>query len=389
MPNDRRHEILEGIKNLYERGHNSNSVVSEVLDSNEAMYIEQSSITHEVYGDRYPEARDGLVAEIDAGGKVFLLLDSRDDSSSEGDFQIVGVGPQGELEGAPLDIQQNTRVIVGRRHHKDRFRYLPTVSREHFAVEYAGGNLSVRNMESTNRTIVTARKATPIEPESDSGDYGRAVDGIRTVLGSDRLQGDEDFGEEDSTAPYGYYKQLPILGRHSPSINGGVYLGGSGREAIVVDGGSDIIESVLIDTDNLVELPDPEHKFSSAELLCAVMNRVQDRMPYDEIKAEEISRDFYGDELVDLSTYIIQQAGVCRHQALFAACLTERLIASGSLRGRAAIERNQIPGFGAHAWAVFRPTDGEPVIIDPTNSFIGTKNQALSVGRWDYALSTD
>jgi hypothetical protein len=73
--------------------------------------------------------------------------------------------------------------------------------------------------------------------------------------------------------------------------------------------------------------------------------------------------------------------------------MIERLIEDGNMMGAVGVERNTIEDMGGtHAWAVYKvrqSTTDEVIVVDPAQSFVGTKAQAQSRGRWQYHLSTD
>lgn len=329
------------------------------------------------------------VASVDASSKRFLIIDTRatgknrdfyiiDDTFSPSDKQ----GFKGVLEGKP--------VTIGRNHFTNRFSYPSTISRDHFQVVYEDGELFIRNLEPTNRTVVTAhlkeREGKLVEKLLPF--IGHAT---RTESADERIRQNPNFGEKDDTAPYGYYMNHPILGRQSTSVDGGVYLGGSAREAIVVDGKSDAIKGVYdsLNADLQSSLQRNETLLTRVILL-KVMHKVQEVMPYNEVVAEKIGRQHSGDKLVGLSTFLKERAGVCRHQGLLAAYLVERLIRDGYMVGGVGVERNTVPGMGGtHAWAVYKAPQGgveQVIVVDPAQSFVGTKAQAQQEGRWDYRL---
>ncbi len=335
--------------------------------------------------------RSNLVATVNAGSKSFLIVDSRNTRSNR-DFFISDetfskenrIGFKGVLEDEP--------VVIGRGHHTDRFSYPATVSREHFEVSYTDEALFIRNLRPTNKTTVTAHLALEQQHQGVSPRY--AVEDIRTILVEDRLQAHPDFDEKDETAPYGYYMNHQILGRASKSVDGGVYLGGSAREAIVVDGKSVAMKQVYegVATE-LRQSFQKNETLPMQSILLKVMHRVQEVMPYDGRKTEDISRQHHGDKLVGLSTYVKERVGVCRHQGLLAAYIIENLIKDGHMLGIVGVERNTVKDMGGtHAWAVYKTSSNEAeevIVVDPAQSFVGTKAQAQREGRWEYRLTTD
>lgn len=340
-----------------------------------------------------------LVAEISAGGKIFRIIDTRKSDPKNGFYIIDDTYSRGDMRGH-VGVDMSGPVTIGRRHHADRFDYPMTVSGEHFKVEYtrrvADGEevLYVSNMKPRNPTYVTAHLANGDDvPQSIPSRLFR-IDDTRTETAEDRIQLNANYGQKDETAPYGYYMNYPILGRRSQVVDGGVYLGGSSREAIVVDGKSEILKNVY-----KTLLQELQSSFRRSEtlvpqqVLIKVMFAVQQSMPYDGPKTEGISLEHYGDKLIGLSTYVKEKAGVCRHQGLLAAYLIEGLIQDGYLAGSVGVERNTVEDLGGtHAWAIFKPKTEiarTAIVVDPAQSFVGTKMQAEQEQRWAYRLSTD
>lgn len=329
-----------------------------------------------------------LVANVDAGGKRFYILDMRETDSNR-DFYIADDtfsmperrGFKGVLEDEP--------VTIGRNHHTERFAYPGTVSGDHFGVTYHGGELAIDNLRPTNKTLVTARLA----PEYDNGPLPEDVADIRTEAAVRRAERHPAYGEKDQEAPYGYYMNHPILGRRSRSVDNGVYLGSSSREAIVVDGKSQALREVYGDVAAGLRWELRNNRTVPVEaLLRNVTDKVQEVMPYDGEAAERISREYQGDQLVGLSRYVNEEAGVCRHQGLMAAYVIENLIRDNHITGNVGVERNtNLDVGGTHAWAVYTPEHGneDAHVVDPAHDFVGTKAQARREGRWEYSLSSD
>lgn len=325
-----------------------------------------------------------LVSIILAGNKPFYIIDAKQEPSDKHRFFVVESSFGQDDNMGFLRIRENHVTAIGRNHHTDRLNYSMTVSRNHFTILHQGDSLTIKSLEPSNKTFISGHLI--------KADVGRNYI-ARTSFVEDRLAGHPDFIEKDDMAPYGYYMDRPVLGRASNSVDGGVYLGGSAREAIWVDGDSRTLKQTY---DQLVSRIDQMYSnprnYDSEQILLDVMRDVQVVMPYRDDVAEAISRPFHGDKLVKLSTYVEKQAGVCRHQGLLSAYLIERLINDGYLSGSVGIERNDSETFGgAHAWAAYRP-NGSPsandIVVDPAQYFVGSKARAIKEGRWNYQLPT-
>ncbi len=327
------------------------------------------------------------VCSLNLGGKDFFIIDTRAEDRADYDFLIVDEDC-GKKDGPPgyKAVQLNETVVLGRRHHKDRFAYPPTASRRHVAVAYTSQGLSIKNLAHTNRPVVHGLLV--------SGPLGSAGEGndVRTMRVVSRMVEKSEFDEADATAPYGHYRGYPILGRESPRIDGGISLGASPREAIIADGSSEIIQAAYEDflrKVGLVAKGKEGATFTEKGIVTAVKDYVRTAMEADEAAVDDLSWAYEGDQPVTLSTYLIAGVGVCRHHSLLAGLFIENLIKDGFLRGSVRLERNEIPELGgAHAWPLF-VGGGEPLVVDATLNYVGTKTDAHRKGRWHYELSSE
>lgn len=207
----------------------------------------------------------------------------------------------------------------------------------------------------------------------------------KTIQLNERLAFSPFFtkGKEDGQE-VGFYGDRRIIGRDTP-INKGVYLGSGNREAIVVD-----------DEKYPEELNEVYNQVLAAVspdigLFVALRNVVRDRLggtQGDKVMLEvekiyeELDKSETQDPKVKLNTYIKRNAGVCRHRALLAGYVLERLIKEKKLYGTVSVDRSSDGDYG-HAWVRFVPkSGGEVVIIDPSLGFVGKLSGAPKI--WDY-----
>lgn len=243
-----------------------------------------------------------------------------------------------------------------------------------------------------NRTTVKAN----LVPEDEVVEHPPLViiNATRTEQIIKRMARHPSFNPEQDgiEAPHGYYLNHPVLGKKSTSIDNGIYVGGVSREAIVVDGKSAIMQQTYKDTLSKLYEKAANSESNILDLhtaLKTILHEVQEVIPSNEEKTNYIGYTYRGDKAIGLSTYLEKGAGVCRHQGLLAAFIIENLIKDGFMSGNVGIERNEIKGLGAHAWAIYKPTDNpkDDIVVDPTQSFIGTKDQAQREKRWEYRLN--
>ncbi len=303
------------------------------------------------------------------------------------DFLLVSADEWYESDGRRgyKAIRADEPVVFGRGDEviAQRFDNTLEVSRKHFGIEYVSGiGIKVTDLGSSNGTKLTAA---PYDVQAD-----------RSSLIKIRMEGDSRCGEPDAAGPYGYLDGAPIIGRNSPRIAGGVYLGGSSREAIGVKPEEDprieaayqqfTRKKTLKQFFKRVVLSESPDLIQQLEDVNDAVRRI---MRYDGDAVKQLSARYSGDRLVSLGEYIENGIGVCRHQGLLAGYFLERMLADGKIVGRRAkVERNTIPEYGgSHGWGVLEAQDGTEYVVDPAQGFVGTKEEARKrQGAWDYYL---
>lgn len=211
----------------------------------------------------------------------------------------------------------------------------------------------------------------------------------RTMMVETRLRNSEFYEESDEVAPNGYFGRRPIIGRDVPVI-GGVYLGASSREAIVVSENSKIMtEFYEIIRDQLDEARDAGVNIKS-RVMKMVFDYVLEAMPYSQEGVDKIAKDFKlgKDKKISLDIYLLRQSGVCRHQALMVAYVLESLKRDGYVRGNVSVDRNTVKGLGGHAWVRYTNSRGEVYIIDPAQKYLGRLRDTQD-DRWFYERPED
>lgn len=359
--------------------------------------------------ESYLGFKASIPAVIEAGDKRLMLVDIRSYRANEGGVRKVPIGgrehglradfllisPEDwdgkELEKGFKGIRPGEPVVFGREKPAgqqgssvaDRFDFSKgEVSRQHFSIDYNQyGQLTIEDLHSTNGTFVT------------KPDY--TMQSSRTIDVQSRLREDPKFRLPDERGPNGYFDGDPILGRKSPQIRGGVYLGGSAREAITVKPEVDPRIDAVYDhmtrkriLGRLMKKATGHSGGETVDQLNKVYETVKSVMKYDGDEVEKFSKQFSGDQQVSLGDYIEKGIGVCRHQGLLSAYLIEKLIADGKMTGKIKIERNTIPEYGGtHAWATYTAENGTEYVIDAAQDFVGTKREARArSSTWDYYL---
>ncbi len=197
---------------------------------------------------------------------------------------------------------------------------------------------------------------------------------VYTGMGVEFARENNYFEPADELSELGYFKGRFMIGRDTP-INHGVWIDGL-TEAIVVD--DSVSPQIWKTYDDLLERISVDGRVDRGKVLETVQSLVAERLPYDLSRTLEIAKPFQRCKKVSLGLFMQKRAGVCRHQALLAGYLLERLVDDGRIRGHASVRRNIVKGFGGHAWAEYQNATGERYVIDPAQNFLGTKEEASS-----------
>lgn len=181
------------------------------------------------------------------------------------------------------------------------------------------------------------------------------------------------------------YQGRPIITRDSPRINGGVYFI-NGFEALVVDDTKDakikaVYEEVVAEVQKL-KLTGFQYEKRVLKIVKQVVTRV---MPYDygDTRAEKYHQ-LYGDNRKLLLGLFIG-AGVCRHQALLAGYVIEKLIEQNILTGKVSVDRNWLQNDPTgHAWTRYVTQREEVYIVDVAQNYFGKLSMWIRT-QWPYA----
>lgn len=197
--------------------------------------------------------------------------------------------------------------------------------------------------------------------------------------------------------------ERPTITRDS-RIDGGVYEGRYGGEAIVVD--SDKYPDGFREAMRRI-LPHIQRSDGTIDkrvVLSSVFDVVSDMLPYD---AEGVDAVFNDPHLgagkdgtkITLDTYIVLGVGVCRHQALFVGQLLEALADGAIINGRVSVDRNKdrldvADPYDGHAWARYTNSAGRVYILDVAQRVLAPldelmERRAKGENVWDYGRPED
>ena len=187
-----------------------------------------------------------------------------------------------------------------------------------------------------------------------------------------------------------------LIGRDE-DVRGGVYYGTYKGEAIVVDPEKypDEYDRYY---DIAAEKATVDGKISRSEVLRAVFDTVKSEMDYsqdgvDGILQRVADQDglprFRNGDKLELSMFMKEGVGVCRHQALVCAALLERFKDEGHIRGDISVDRNERAKTederaGGHAWVRYTSSDGHIMILDVAQKYFGLLKDTNPRDHWDY-----
>ncbi len=123
----------------------------------------------------------------------------------------------------------------------------------------------------------------------------------------------------------------------------------------------------------------------------AVFATVASRMCRSEEAARRILQDARkaGRHSIELSTFMREGVGICRHCALVSAALFERLKEECHIDGQISVDKidrtNTSTGEGeGHSWVRFTPSGGAPWVVDVAGEYSGLLKGSYKVTNWDY-----
>lgn len=192
------------------------------------------------------------------------------------------------------------------------------------------------------------------------------------------------------------YQGRPVIGRDRP-IDGGVYLVNGAGEACVVDSKKDAV----LETYYQYFLANLKRQVESRGLrinqlaLDAVYEEAMQKMPWSMNRVQALNKklgvlDFSPEpKKISLAVYITNGAGVCRHEALYAGFLLERLKKDGHIMGNVSVDRNWVEGKGGHAWVRYTNRLGQIFILDPAQQFVGSLDEIDPRQHWFYKRPED
>ena len=197
------------------------------------------------------------------------------------------------------------------------------------------------------------------------------------------------------------HKERHTIGRDT-RIDGGVYEGKYGGEAIVVDRekyshGYEQAYSAI-----LQEATAPDGQVDKNVILGATYQYVHDHMMYDTRGVDRIFKeDCKGvdGQKIALESYIQRGVGVCRHQALFVGMILEGFADQGVLGGNVSVDRNMVKKdrddkYDGHAWVRYTNSSGTVYILDVAQGRLAKLND-LAAARargedvWNYERPED
>jgi hypothetical protein len=225
-----------------------------------------------------------------------------------------------------------------------------------------------------------------------ASEHPRSADWNKSVHAVGRVRDSLLYEEPDTDVPAGRFAGRRIIVRDTP-IRGGVYLGASPREAIVVDDHRYTRQYNAAYSLALRGIYNAAAVNRNQGVLDVVLRptyqAVQKVLPYNDPITSLLTRGMV-DKKINLGEFISAGGGVCRHQGLLAGYILERLRDDRELEASdsISIDRNYLPGLGGHAWVRYTSSDSTPYILDAAQNVVNRLDH-LTGGGWDYRRPTD
>lgn len=207
----------------------------------------------------------------------------------------------------------------------------------------------------------------------------------KTRIMLERKEQDDDIEWIDGEP---HYQGRHIIERDS-DIEGGVYLGGGEREAIVVDSEYGAIPELYEDTkDTAEELAQENNSTINTYAPLAAYRTVRDTLEFDKEEVNDLveRNNVEDDGKIALDMFLNNGVGVCRHAALATGTVLEHFQEDGYINGDISVDRNQ-DSRGGHAWVRYEDQNGVR-ILDPTQD-VFSPLELTEDSFWDYARPED
>lgn len=180
-----------------------------------------------------------------------------------------------------------------------------------------------------------------------------------------------------------YYQGRPLICSDS-KIDGGVYVGSTAREAIVVDSLESKILPIMFEDVYTVAVVGGrlDHSRVLTGVYCIVKQTIKKSGDADITQVLQ-KYDIGLDEKVHLDVFLKEGVGACRQAALTCGVLLEMFVNRGLLGGKVSVDRNATV-LGGHAWCRYTNSANEVFILDVAKNFFGSMEEGLSTGSWIY-----
>lgn len=192
----------------------------------------------------------------------------------------------------------------------------------------------------------------------------------------------------------GTYRNRPAIEDHTPII-GGVSYGEHPDEAVVVnpEGSPALYQSWYMESIARASIKGVVRR---GRVLQAVYDTIDANMAYDMDGVNSIVLARRGKK-IDLSRFMQQGVGVCRHMALAAGMLLELHKHDGHIRGTPRVNRSErvdnVTGKqSGHAWTRYNTNSGKAIILDNAQHYLGALESSLTrlpTEGWDYRTPED
>jgi len=188
-----------------------------------------------------------------------------------------------------------------------------------------------------------------------------------------RLVGHPDYDPTtDDEAPYGKFLGRPIIGEHT-KINGGVYVGTSAQEALVIDEKYGLLKECYTELMlRYVRKYGTKQKDALEQhIVKEIIDLTKEKLRYRsnrEIEEFAAGKGYKLDRKISLDIYIESGLGTDRHQILLAAYLLEKLKEAKYLKGKVYLDSHFKNESSAKEKLIYSNSDGYLFIFSPSDN---------------------
>ncbi len=333
---------------------------------------------------------DGSARVVNGASRTYLMHGPSIRKSGD-NVQVLPAGQKivlGRLADVPAEREADAAYVAAEELWGQGIRFSSQASRRQVEIgAYAGVSPYIRDLNSANGTKLKMQAQVPaptLSPENAPAFVAqhtmlaKNLAAERKLLTPDGKFTGRDIVTRDTT-----------LGGSKPEATVDIRAWLGGGEATVVDPNQDPEYYGQLRASFLQRI-NKKQELTEDDVTEAIYQTVGGAMKYSlqfaDGKAAELAIESPDHRKVNLSVYLAEGKGVCRHMALAAAWLGGEAAAMGLLEGRLTADVNQrVTDNAAHEWARYTTPEGRVWIIDVAQGYVGTlEDSTMLPEAWDY-----